>query len=90
MKSGFLVFILGLLFLPLTLYSADIFESAKSGDLTMVKNYIENVGMDVNKPDAHGWTALHYAVRNYQYETVKYLLEKKGRCQRQDSLGECR
>ncbi|HXS99701.1 MAG TPA: ankyrin repeat domain-containing protein [Elusimicrobiota bacterium] len=50
--------------------------AAERGDARMAKLLLE-LGADVNRPDKSidHWTALHYAVKENQYEVVRLLLD---------------
>ena len=50
----------------------------------IVKLLVEH-GADVNAQDGSKWTALEYAVKKNQGETVKFLLEKGANANTQDS-----
>eukprot|EP00434_Breviolum_minutum_P001472 symbB.v1.2.001300.t1/scaffold57.1/size370615/9 len=52
----------------------ELMEAAYRGDTLKVKEAVEK-GADVDAADAYGWTAVRYAVRNRQIESVKMLLE---------------
>ncbi|CAD5113247.1 DgyrCDS2426 [Dimorphilus gyrociliatus] len=57
-------------------FERGIWEPAVSGDYNEVKKFISK-GVDVNRPDQSGYTALHYASRN-GHEDVCSLLLKHG------------
>ena len=44
-------------------------------------------GMEVNKKDDNGWTALHFAAQNNCYEQAKVLIEYGAEIDSQDSIG---
>ncbi|MFA5928501.1 MAG: ankyrin repeat domain-containing protein [Candidatus Margulisiibacteriota bacterium] len=47
-----------------------------TGDLTMVRELVENRKADVNKTDNWNWTPLMWAAKNGDREIVEYLLNK--------------
>ena len=50
-----------------------LIEAARNGDINRVKILVER-GVDLNKADKNGWTALHAAARHGRIETVKILV----------------
>jgi ankyrin repeat protein/CHAT domain-containing protein len=50
-----------------------LYMNCRDNDLESVRNVLAN-GIDINKPDTSGWTALHYAADYGNHEIVKYLL----------------
>jgi len=61
--------------------------AAGKGDLASVKKIIEEQGVDVNKADYDGRTALHLAASEGQMEVVKYLLSKNANVGFKDRWG---
>ncbi|KAK8789860.1 hypothetical protein WA158_006640 [Blastocystis sp. Blastoise] len=57
-------------------HSDKISIAANSGDVTLLKKYIEEEGVQIDTPDYLGRTPLQIAVISNQLEAVKYLLEK--------------
>jgi len=55
-----------------------LFEAAKSGDLALVKDMIENKGIPATTSKPDGWSVLHEAAWSGKLEVVKYLIEEKG------------
>lgn len=51
------------------------------------KNLINNDSKNINEADNQGFTALHFAVQNNDYEMVKYLIEKGANVNIQDKYG---
>ncbi|CAE7576009.1 unnamed protein product [Symbiodinium natans] len=52
----------------------DLMQAAYKGDTGKVKDLVEK-GADINGQDAYGWTAVRYAVRNRQLDSVQALLD---------------
>ncbi len=61
--------------LLLSVSCATINSSAEEGDITSVRNFV-NDGIDVNKKDENGVTPLMMAVKSNNPELVSYLIEK--------------
>ncbi len=61
--------------LLLSVSCATIYSSAEKGDITSVRNFV-NDGIDVNKKDENGATSLMLAVKSNNPELVSYLIEK--------------
>lgn len=73
MKKYCLFFLL----MPYFCFGADFWQAIQIGDLDTVKNFIENIGMDVNKKNSFGETPLSEALANNQNHIAEYLIEKK-------------
>jgi len=52
----------------------ELMKAAYLGEAKKVKDLVEK-GEDVNAQDAYGWTAVRYAVRNRQLDSVQALLD---------------
>ncbi|CAL1170589.1 unnamed protein product [Cladocopium goreaui] len=52
----------------------ELMQAAYLGDTAKVKELVEK-GADIDAEDAYGWTAVRYAVRNRQLDSVKALLD---------------
>eukprot|EP00928_Gymnodinium_smaydae_P033876 TRINITY_DN2413_c0_g8_i1.p1 TRINITY_DN2413_c0_g8~~TRINITY_DN2413_c0_g8_i1.p1 ORF type:complete len:158 (-),score=34.68 TRINITY_DN2413_c0_g8_i1:137-610(-) len=53
-------------------------EAARQGNLQAVKTLVLNEGANVNAPDPHGWTALHYAAASGNLEVTRTLIDYCG------------
>lgn len=77
MKSLF-SFVLSLLFSLLlsgSSFSGEVHEAAKSGDLALLRNLLQDQSLLYSK-DEEGKTPLHWAVGKGQLETIKVLLDE--------------
>jgi ankyrin repeat protein len=63
-----------------------IFEATISGDLTTLKELIEN-GEDVNVADENGLTAIHMAVENASLQVIKMLVDAGADLSAEDKEG---
>ena len=59
-------------------YKSLLHTAALSGNLDLVKEYIESRGYDAEERSGDGKTPLHYAVVSGNPELVKYLVENCG------------
>lgn len=64
-----------------------LFEAARSGNLTQLENLLGDPEVDVNAQNQKGYTALILASYNNQPEAVKFLLEKGADVNKPDSGG---
>ena len=53
----------------------DIHQAATDGNIKAVKQHLA-AGKDVNAPDRHGWTPLHYAALKGGEEIIELLIAK--------------
>eukprot|EP00913_Durusdinium_trenchii_P013061 g12261.t1 len=51
-----------------------LMKAAYLGETAKVKELVDQ-GAEIDAEDAYGWTAVRYAVRNRQLDSVKTLLE---------------
>ncbi len=77
-KASFQLVLIGLLLtvLSLSLFSSDIHEAVRNGDLALIKALVEKNPELINSKDQDGRTPLHWACRGKNHEIVVYLLEK--------------
>ena len=91
MKSKYFFLVVSFLFLPLLLFSSDIWQAANNGDLEQIKKFVEVGNSDVNIKNEDGWSLLHVAlipdffeyhdfkdgyINDNMFKTIKYLIEK--------------
>ncbi|XP_059486305.1 ankyrin-3-like [Neocloeon triangulifer] len=57
----------------------ELHDAAEKGNLQLVESLLED-GADLTKKSRRGWTALHYAVKSCDLETVKYLALTQEKC----------
>jgi len=55
---------------------SNIHAFARRGDLRALKMQVEDFAADVNQPDVHKMTALHYSAKRGHLAVVKYLVER--------------
>ena len=53
----------------------DIFYAASFGDVTLLKQLVEEDKIDINTKDAEGATPLHWACYRNRIPCAKYLVE---------------
>ena len=52
-----------------------IFAAAKSGDSTLIKDYVD-VGVPVDIADENGWALVHHAIANRQVNVIRLLIDR--------------
>lgn len=57
-------------------YAANAHRGFPEGWMPAIRFLVEEVGADVNQPDADGYTALHHAASRGDVEMIRYLVEK--------------
>ena len=53
----------------------DIFDAARSGDITTVKAYLD-LGVPVDLTDEDGWSPVHHAIVHGQVEVIRLLMDR--------------
>jgi len=59
-----------------SIYTGNILETTKIGDLAQLKKILEEQPLLINARDEDGWTLLHYASYAGIKEVIEYLMEK--------------
>lgn len=67
--------------------AADLFFAAADGELAIVREALEEGGVDINVADYEGRTALHIAASAGQLAVVQFLLERKAAHSVTDAFG---
>ncbi|HBD94641.1 MAG TPA: hypothetical protein DDY71_16495 [Spirochaetia bacterium] len=70
-----------IIFLCLTssviMYSEDIFDVAREGNIDRLKTFIEKIGIDPNIKNSNGNALISYALKSGKSEIISYLMDKK-------------
>ena len=69
-----------------SIYSMDIFEAARTGNIDRVRELIA-AGANVNQQDIDGWTPLHLAAYNGHQAVVQALIAAGADVNQQDNDG---
>jgi cytohesin len=67
--------VLSLILLPVSVYSGEIHEAAKNGDLVKLKELLDKDPSLIYVQDEQGKTPLHWATGRYQSEAMKLMLD---------------
>lgn len=64
------------------------FYAVETGNLPLLKLYIEDFKDDINQVNYIAWTLLHASINLRQYEMIDYLLAKRADVNKKDVLGQ--
>ena len=86
LKNMLSIVILVVSLCSISIYSMDIFQAAKTGNIDRVRELIA-AGADVNQQNNDGWTPLHWAAYNGHQEVVQALIAAGANVNQQDNDG---
>jgi hypothetical protein len=68
--------------------SGNIHAFARRGDLTLLRQQVEEFAADINQPDVHKMTALHYSAKRGHLDVVKFLIERRADLELRNGTGQ--
>jgi ankyrin repeat protein len=71
-----------------TMSGGNVHAFARRGDLAGLQQQVEDYAADVNEPDVHRMTPLHYGAKRGNLDVVRYLVQKKADKEARNGTGQ--